>query len=92
MTGEHDRPEKYPFFIADAYFHTVDDLEDEIRESGFTIIESVAVEGSVWITPTLQEKWCIEDSRNRMLEIIRATERERTIMGMSPHFLTIGRK
>lgn len=92
LTGEHDRPEKYPFFIADAYFHTVDDLENEIRESGFTIIDSVAVEGSVWITPTLEEKWSIEDSKNRMLEIIRTTERERTIMGMSPHFLTIGRK
>lgn len=66
--------------------------ENEIRESGFVVLDAVAVEGSVWITPTLEEKQGIEDSRNRLLGIIRTIEHERTIMGMSPHFLSIGRK
>ncbi len=91
-TGEHHRPEEYPFFIADAYFHTTDELKNEMCNNGFEIINYHAVEGSVWITPTLDKKWKDPESRKRMLDIIHATEHEETIMGMSPHFLVIGKK
>ncbi len=91
-TGEHDRPEKYPFFIANAYFHHVDDMESELKESGFEVSDTRAVEGSVWITPMLDEKWNDTIGRKRLLELIHLTEYERTVIGMSPHFLTIVRK
>ena len=91
-TGEHRRPEEYPFFIADAYFHTTDEMKKELCETGFRIVNYHAVEGSVWITPALEEKWMAPESRKRMLDIIRATEHEESMMGMSPHFLMIGKK
>lgn len=91
-TGEHDRPEKYPFFIANAYFHHVDDMESELKDSGFVVSDTRAVEGSVWITPMLDEKWNDDLGRKRLLELIHLTEYERTVIGMSPHFLTMGRK
>lgn len=91
-TGKHIRPEKYPFFIANAYFHTIDKLRDEISDFGFDIKESTAVEGCVWITPKLDEKWENEDSRKRLLEIIHATEHEETIMGISPHIMVTAEK
>lgn len=91
-TGEHNRPKEYPFFIADAYFHTPDEMKTELCDSGFDIINYHAVEGSVWITPTLEEKWNDIQSRKRLLDIIHATEHEETMMGMSPHFLMIGKK
>ena len=90
--GEHNRPEKYPFFIANAYFHHVDDMESELKDSGFVVSDTRAVEGSVWITPTLDEKWNDVIGRKRLLELIRLTEYERTVIGMSLHFLTVGRK
>ncbi len=91
-TGEHIRPEKYPFFIANAYFHTIDKLRNEISESGFTIKESAAVEGCVWITPKLEEKWTNAHSRKRLLDIIHATEHEETLMGISPHIIVVAEK
>ena len=90
--GEHDRPEKYPFFIANAFFHHVDGMENELTANGFYVLDTRAVEGTVWITPTLDEKWNDTIGRKRLLEIIHLTEFERTVIGMSPHFLTIGRK
>ena len=90
--GEHDRPEKYPFFIANAYFHHVDDMESELKDSGFVVSDTRAVEGTVWITPMLDERWNDTLGRERLLELIHLTEDERTMIGMSPHFLTIGRK
>ena len=67
-------------------------MENELKICGFDVLDTRAVEGSVWITPMLDEKWNDNLSRERLLEIIRLTEFERTVIGMSPHFLTIGSK
>ena len=91
-TGEHIRPKEYPFIIANAYFHTIDELKDEVSNCGFKVVNQHAVEGCIWITPKLDEKWQDAESRNRLLDIIRATEHEETLMGLSPHFLVIGKK
>lgn len=91
-TGEHHRPKEYPFIIANAYFHTIYKLRDEISACGFEIKDSRAVEGCIWFTPKLDEKWQDENSRERLLKIIRATEREDTLMGMSPHIMAVAEK
>lgn len=91
-TGEHNRPKEYPFIIANAYFHTIDELRNEVQNSGFEVVNSHAVEGCLWITPKLDEKWPDIDSRSRLLELIHATEHEETLIGLSPHFLVVGRK
>ena len=92
INGEHDRPEKYPFFIANAFFHHVNGMENELSAAGFSVLDTRAVEGCVWITPALEEKWNDELGRARLLELIHLTEFEWTVIGMSPHFLTIGKK
>lgn len=91
-TGEHHRPHEYPFIIANAYFHTIDKLRNEISKAGFSIKNSYAVEGCIWFTPKLDEKWNDGNSRNRLIEIIHATEHEDTLMGMSPHIMTVAEK
>lgn len=42
--------------------------------------------------PELDEKRQDTDSRNILLDIIHTTEHEETMMGLSPHFLVVGRK
>ena len=91
-TGEHIKPKEYPYIISDAYFHTIDGLRNEVTEAGFEVTESVAVEGCSWITPDIASKWEDEGRRSRLLEIIRSTEHEETMMGISPHFLVIASK
>lgn len=91
-TGEHIRPKEYPYFISNAYFHTIDGLRNEISEAGFTVKESAAVEGCSWITPDIAGKWNDPAKRERLLEIIRITEHEETMMGISPHFIVCASK
>ncbi len=91
-TGEHHRPEKYPNFIANAYFHTSEQLREEITGSGFEILGTHAVEGCIWFVPDLNAKWENENSRKRLLTILHETEQEETLMGMSPHFMVVARK
>ena len=91
-TGDHIRPKEYPKFIAESYFTTSDEMKAEIAETGFSVEKAIAVEGCIWFTPHLQEKWEDEASRERLLDIVRITESEPEMMGMSPHFLVMARK
>ena len=91
-TGDHIRPKEYPKFIAEAYFTTSEEMKSEITESGFEVEKAIAVEGCIWFTPHLQEKWMDEAGRERLLDIVRITETEPEMMGMSPHFLVVARK
>ena len=91
-TGEHIRPKEYPKFIAEAYFTTSEEMKSEIAEAGFAVVKAIAVEGCIWFTPHLAEKWEDEASRERLLDIVRITESEPEMMGMSPHFLVVAKK
>ena len=91
-TGNHIRPKEYPKFIAEAFFTTSEEMKSEIAEAGFAVEKAIAVEGCIWFTPHLQEKWEDEASRERLLDIVRITESEPEMMGMSPHFLVVAKK
>ena len=83
---------KYPNFIAKAYFHTSLELQNEIESVGLETIKKHAIEGIIWFTPCLNDKWEDTVSRERLLNIVRSTENEDEIMGMSPHFTVVSRK
>ena len=91
-TGDHIRPKEYPKFIAESYFTTSEEMKAEIHEAGFFDEKAIAVEGCTWFTPHLAEKWEDEAGRERLLDIVRITEAEPEMMGMSPHFLVMARK
>lgn len=91
-TGNHIRPAEYPRFIAESYFTTSEEMKSEVAEAGFTVEKAIAVEGCIWFTPHLAEKWEDEASRERLLDIVRLTESEPEMMGMSPHFLVVAKK
>ena len=82
----------YPHLLCEAYFSTPDSLAVEMENAGFETVNSHAVEGCVWFTPCLEEKWEDRENRERLLEIIHMTEHDPEMMGMSPHFLVVGRK
>lgn len=92
LTGIHNRPKEYPYFIAQSYFHTPVELKEEIESTGLKTINKYAIEGTIWITPDLDEKWEDKKSRERLLKVLRYTENEDSIMGMSPHFMIVSKK
>lgn len=91
-TGEHHRPERYPNFIAEAYFHTPEAFTEELTEAGFHVTNLLAIEGIIWPTPDLNAKWEDPSSRARLLELLRLTESEPSILGYSPHFMAAATK
>jgi ubiquinone/menaquinone biosynthesis C-methylase UbiE len=79
-SGIHIRPKEYPNFIAQAYFHTAFRLQEEVEAVGFETIQKYAIEGVIWFTPCLNEKWEDKNCRERLLNIVRLTENEDEVM------------
>lgn len=92
LRHRHIRPKEYPNFLAEAYFHTPEELKDECCKAGFSSVCLYAVEGCIWFCPALEEKWALPKSRERLLSLARMTEQEPSLMGVSPHFLAVCQK
>lgn len=90
--GEHHRPREYPRFIAEAYFHRPEELAQEVRDAGFSAEHVYPLEGCAWLTPCFEEKWADPASREKLLALLRLTEDEPSLLGVSPHFLCLARK
>ena len=91
-TGEHRNPKGVPAYWTTAFFAHPSELAREIRSAGFRLIGTFAVEGFVWWVPGLRRKWLDPAFRSRLLELLRATEQEPTLMGMGPHIMVVARK
>lgn len=82
----------YNKFIARAFFHTPNELREEIEEAGFSFEKNIAIEGPAWIVPSFEKKWGHEESKKQLLRICKFVEEQESLMGMSPHILAVGRK
>ncbi len=89
--GQHRNPEGKGFFTT-AYFHTPGELETEVREAGFAAGELVAVQGPGLLAKDLDERLQDAAKRKQLLDLIRAVEQERTLLGISRHFVVTGHK
>jgi hypothetical protein len=72
--------------------HRPEELEGELTEAGFRQTRVLAIEGPAWLLQDFDRQW--EDPRLReiMLEVVRRTEAEASLIGASSHLLAVGRK
>jgi SAM-dependent methyltransferase len=91
-TGEHRNPKNLPAYWTTAFFTHPVEMAHEIRAAGFRLRGIFAVEGFVWWVPELSQKWQDLDFRRRLLQFLRATEQEATLLGMGPHIMCVGNK
>jgi SAM-dependent methyltransferase len=91
-SGVHTNPKRVPEYFATAYFHRPDELEAEISEAGFDLVEVVGLEGPTWLLPNIEERWANERRRTTLLALLRRLEKEPYLLGMSAHLVAVGRK
>ncbi len=89
--GQHRNPTDKDYFTT-AFFHLPQELEGEVSEAGFNLVELLGVEGPAWLLPDLERRWADEGERERLLQAARAVEREPTLLGIHPHLLAVARR
>lgn len=85
LTGNHNKPPQYNC-LCDAYFHTPEGFRQEVEAASFSVHGLYAVEGCAWLSPALAEKWADPACRENLLTLVRLTEQEPSLLGLSPHF------
>jgi ubiquinone/menaquinone biosynthesis C-methylase UbiE len=90
--GDHFNPVNHPMYFTDAHFHTQEEIKEEFTSAGFSEFNSIAIEGFGWLVPDFMKRWNDEESRNKMLQYIKQTENDPTMIGISAHVMTIASK
>jgi len=91
--GQHIQPEggAYTGFKR-AFFHLPEELRGELTEAGFAQADVRGVIGCGWLAPDIDAAWKNERARQAILRIVRATDRDESVLGLSTHLLAIARK
>jgi ubiquinone/menaquinone biosynthesis C-methylase UbiE len=79
-------------YFTTAYLHHPAELEPELFEAGFRDMRVLAIEGPGWLLQDFQAQWADANLRETILEVVRRTEAEPSLLGASSHLMAIGRK
>jgi ubiquinone/menaquinone biosynthesis C-methylase UbiE len=79
-------------YFTTAYLHRPEELASEMLEAGFGQTSVLAIEGPGWLLQDLEAQWADPMLQAALLEVIRRTESEPSLMGASRHLLGLGRK
>jgi SAM-dependent methyltransferase len=90
--GQHRNPDHRPGWFTTAYFHRPDELAGEVRAAGLTLTSVVGVEGAAWLLPDLPQLLADPPRRTQLLDLLRQTEGEPSLLGASGHLLAIAHR
>ena len=90
--GQHRNPTNHPEYFTTAFFHHSQELEAEIKESGFLHEITLPVEGPLRNFPYVIDNFNDPQRRERFLALMRRIEHEPSLLGATGHLLAIGRK
>ena len=92
VDGQHRNPSNHPDYFTTAYFHRPEDLHAELADAGFEDVKVLGVEGPGWLLPDFEARWADGALRTDIIDVARALESERSIVGVSAHLIGLGRK
>jgi 2-polyprenyl-3-methyl-5-hydroxy-6-metoxy-1,4-benzoquinol methylase len=91
-TGIHTPPRNMPGILPSAYFHRPAELRAEFEEAGLSYLDTYAVEGMVWLDKNYFESRSNPEKKETMLELMKITENDQSLLPLSPHMMIAARK
>ena len=92
IDGQHRNPTNYPAYFTTAFFHHPQELEAEVKESGFLSTEILPVEGPLWLSQYVIDNFNDQGLRAQFLALMHRIEQEPLLLGATGHLLAIARK
>lgn len=90
-SGRHENAVDHPFWFTSSYFHTPDEVRDELALLEFDDIQVLPVEGFTSLTG-VPEGLRTEAGISTVLSHLRVVEAEPSLLGASSHLMSISRK
>lgn len=92
IEGQHRNPTDNIVYFTDAYFHRVEELQEEISEAGFHDPKTLAIEGPGCWLQNFDAWWGDLKRRELLLDLVRKLESEPSLIGASAHLMGIARR
>ncbi len=92
VDGQHRNTTQHAAYFTTAFFHLPEELLAEVIGADFTEAKILAVEGIGWAVPNLEQTLANDQSRDRLLGLLRRMEAEPSLLGASPHLLAVARR
>ena len=90
--GQHRSQSDALSYFTTAFFHRPEELEGEVFEVGFDQLGLYAVQGPGLIATDLEGRMSDPAKRAQLLDLIRSVEQEKTLLGVSSHFVVVATK
>ncbi|HTD40455.1 MAG TPA: class I SAM-dependent methyltransferase [Mucilaginibacter sp.] len=91
-SGIHTPPKNMPGVLPSAYFHRPNELKAEFEEAGLAYLETYAVEGVIWMDKNYFETRSDPKKKERIIELMKITEKDPALLSLSPHMMIAGKK
>jgi ubiquinone/menaquinone biosynthesis C-methylase UbiE len=91
-SGIHTPPKSMPGVLPAAYFHHSNELKVEFEEAGLTYLDTYAVEGLIWMDKNYFETRSDPKKKEVIMELMKITENDQSLLSLSPHMMIVGRK
>ena len=76
-------------YFTTAFFHRPEELEAEVLEAGFDYRGLYSVQGPGQLATDLEGRMSDPARRAQLLDLIRSVEQEKTLLGVSSHFVVV---
>lgn len=90
-SGQHRNIEGKNYFTT-SYFHSSDEIISEIIESQLILQGLFAIESFADYLPDISQKLMDDTFKEMLLNTLKSIENDRSILGISPHIMAIGKK
>lgn len=92
LEGQHRNPTDNVTYFTRAFLHHPEELLAEVEEADFRDVSVLPVEGPVWLAKDFDQRWADQRQREQLLDLVRRTEREGSLLMLSPHLLAVARR
>ena len=89
QTGVHQNPERRDNYFTTAYFHRPKELEVKIEKAGLKLEALLGLEGPSRYLTDLDTTLADAEKTTTLLNLLRTTEFEPSLLGVSPHVLAV---
>jgi SAM-dependent methyltransferase len=92
VDGQHRNPHHDRPYFTTAFFHRPDELEAEVKASGFESCRLLNIEGPGCLMPDFDERWQAPERREILLKVSRTLEEEPSLIGLGSHIMAVARR
>lgn len=79
-------------YFTTAFFHTLEEIRNEVKEAGLHLVKLIAVESFAWVIDNFNQKLNDAHYMKKLNQVINIVESKDDLVAMSPHIIVVAEK